>query len=216
MAADDSHAEDADPIGLRSDARHNRERILRAARTAFAVHGIDAPLTTIARQAGVGVATLYRRFPTRAALVTETFSEQFHQCNAVLTNALQDPDPWDGLCDLLRTICAMQAADRGFTEAFFTRYPDALDRALLTRAEHSLATLVHDCQQAGRVRPDVCATDLTLALMANAGIVARLSQPGPASARLVSQLLRAFATDPSQPLPPPPKLGLHSLMPFEP
>lgn len=50
---------------LRADARENRERILRAAREAYALHGIDVPISAIARRAGVGVATLYRRFPTR-------------------------------------------------------------------------------------------------------------------------------------------------------
>ena len=55
--------------GLRADARRNRERVLAAARAVFAEHGIDAPMATVARRAGVGVATLYRHFPTRDALV---------------------------------------------------------------------------------------------------------------------------------------------------
>lgn len=212
MATDDSHTQHTDATRLRSDARHNRERILRAARSTFAEHGIDAPLTTVARRAGVGVATLYRRFPTRDALVTETFAEQFGQCTVVLDDALNDPDPWHGLCNLVTTICAMQAADRGFTEAFFVRYPDAVNYDRLSWAEQALAELVRNCQQAGRMRPDVSISDITLALIASAGLVARLPQPGRATARLAGQLLRAFATDPNRPLPPSPILGLRPLL----
>lgn len=108
---------------LRADARENRERILRAAREAYALHGIDVPISAIARRAGVGVATLYRRFPTRAALITEAFAEQLAECAGVLDEALEDPDPWHGFSTVFRKICAMQAADRGFTHAFLSRFP---------------------------------------------------------------------------------------------
>ncbi|CAM3337706.1 helix-turn-helix domain-containing protein [Kibdelosporangium persicum] len=65
------------PHTLRSDARDNRDRILVAARTAFAADGIDVPMREIARRAGVGPATLYRRFPTKEALVTAAFVSAF-------------------------------------------------------------------------------------------------------------------------------------------
>lgn len=208
MAAVDSHPQDTDATRLRSDARRNREQILIAARQTFAERGIDAPISAIARRAGVGVATLYRRFPTRDALVTETFTEQFDRCTGVLDDALTAPDPWQGLCTLVHRICAMQVADRGFTEAFFSRYPDALEHAHLTRAEHGLDELVRRCQRNGHMRPDVSASDITLALVANAGLVARCPQPEHASARLIGQLLRAFTTDPNRPLPPPSALKL--------
>lgn len=208
MTALDSHPQDSDATRLRSDARRNRERILLAAHETFTERGIDAPLSAVARRAGVGIATLYRRFPTRDALVTEAFVEQFDRCSAELNKALDARDPWHGLCTLVQRICEMQVADRGFTEAFFARYPDAVEHAHVTRAEQGLATLVRRCQRTGHVRPDVSASDITLALVANAGLVARLPQPGPASARLIGQLLRAFTATPSRSLPPPPALRL--------
>ena len=211
MPTDDSHPRAAE-TALRSDARRNRERILHAAREAFALHGIDAPMSTIARRAGVGVATVYRRFPTRSDLVSETFAEQFDRCTELLDDALDAPDAWQGLCTVVESICAMQVADRGFTEAFLARYPDVVDPARLSRAEQGLAALVSSCQQTGRVRPDVDASDITLALVANAGLVARLTRPSRASTRLVGQLLRAFTTDPSRPLPSPSALELQPLM----
>jgi AcrR family transcriptional regulator len=85
---------------LRTDARHNRDRILAAARVAFETRGIDVPMAAIARRAGVGVATLYRRFPTRDALVTEVFEEQFRACAGLVDDALADDDPWRGFAEL--------------------------------------------------------------------------------------------------------------------
>ena len=63
------------PHTLRSDARDNRERILDAARAVFAAEGLNVPMREIARRAGVGPATLYRRFPTKEMLVTEAFTD---------------------------------------------------------------------------------------------------------------------------------------------
>ena len=60
----------------RADARRNRERLLAAATSAFAEQGADAPLEDIARQAGVGIGTLYRHFPTRLALQEGVFRNQ--------------------------------------------------------------------------------------------------------------------------------------------
>lgn len=105
------------PEALRADARHNRERILAAAGAVFAERGIDVPMTTVARRAGVGVATLYRRFPTRDALVAEVFSGQLATCVGVLDEALADPDPWDGFRTLVERLFALQVAERGFTAA---------------------------------------------------------------------------------------------------
>ena len=61
---------------LRSDARDNRERILAVARAAFAAEGLDVPIREIARRAELGIATVYRHFPTKEALLTEAFAEQ--------------------------------------------------------------------------------------------------------------------------------------------
>ncbi|WFE54279.1 helix-turn-helix domain-containing protein [Micromonospora sp. WMMD1155] len=75
---------------LRSDARDNRQRILEAARTTFATDGMDVPMREIARRAGVGPATLYRRFPTKEALATEAFAEQMDACHVIVDEGLAD------------------------------------------------------------------------------------------------------------------------------
>ncbi|MEU8701268.1 helix-turn-helix domain-containing protein [Streptomyces sp. NPDC048680] len=200
----------ASSAGLRADARHNRDRILEAAREAYAAHGIDVPVTTIARRAGVGVATLYRRFPTRDALVTEAFSEQLAVCVAVLDEALRDPDPWRGFCSLIEKVCAMQATDRGFTAAFLSRFPDAVDfggqRAC---AEEGIAQLVRRAQDSGQLRADFDPSDVTLLLLANSGVAGESPEVSAvASRRLTGYLLQSFRADRAAPLPPPAPLEL--------
>ncbi|OWA23400.1 TetR/AcrR family transcriptional regulator [Streptomyces sp. CS057] len=199
---------------LRADARENRERILRAAREAYALHGIDVPISAIARRAGVGVATLYRRFPTRTSLITEAFAKQLAECAGVLDEALEDPDPWRGFCTVFRKICAMQAADRGFTHAFLSRFPGETAYAgERDRAEEGLALLVRRAQKAGALRPDFDISDVVLVLLANSGVT---NGAGPeaaaASRRLVGYLLESFrATPGARPLPPPAALKLDRL-----
>ncbi|MEV7402288.1 TetR/AcrR family transcriptional regulator [Streptomyces sp. NPDC091267] len=197
--------------GLRADARHNRDRILEAAREAYAAQGIDVPVTTIARRAGVGVATLYRRFPTRAALVTEAFAEQLALCVDALDEALADPDPWQGFRILVEKVCAMQATDRGFTAAFLSRFPDAVDfDGERTRAEEGIARLVRRAQDAGQLRADFDPSDITLLLLANSGVADGSAEvSAAASRRLVGYLLQSFRADRAEPLPPPAPLELH-------
>ncbi|WP_069171349.1 TetR/AcrR family transcriptional regulator [Streptomyces griseus] len=199
--------------GLRADARENRDRILRAAREAFATQGIDVPVAAIARRAGVGVATLYRRFPTRDALVTEAFAEQLGHCVSVLDEGLADPDPWRGFCTVVERVCLMQAADRGFTQAFLTEFPDQADFAReRSRAEEGLALLIRRAKEAGALRQDFEPGDVTLLLLANCGVTSGAGEEAAtASRRLAAYLLHAFRADAAAPLPRPARLGLERI-----
>ena len=195
---------------LRTDARVNRDRILGAARAAFALRGLDVPMAAIARRAGVGVATLYRRFPTREALITEVFGDQLTQCVSLVDDALADPDPWHGFCSAIERVCAMQVADRGFSAAFLTAFPDAIDfDRVRTRAEERFDEVVRRAKASGELRADFDRTDLALVLHANAGIAADSPEAAmAASRRLVAYLLQAFRTGGGTPLPPPAPLAL--------
>jgi AcrR family transcriptional regulator len=97
---------------LRSDARDNRERILEVARAAFGADGLGVPMREIARRAEVGPATLYRRFPTRQALITEAFAEQMTLCTTIVEGALADQDPWHGFCRMIERVCELHAHNR--------------------------------------------------------------------------------------------------------
>lgn len=202
---------------LRADARQNRDRIVEVARELFARRGLDVPMAAIARRAGVGVATLYRRFPTKESLVTEVFADQFAACMSVMDDELADPDPWRGFCTVIEKMCAMQAADRGFTAVFTAAFPDALDvERQRDRVLRGFAELTRRAKETGQLRADFALDDLTLLLMANGGIVAESTEATlAASRRLVAYLLDAFRADraaPDEPLPPSAPLRLLDIL----
>ncbi|GAA4918383.1 AcrR family transcriptional regulator [Nonomuraea thailandensis] len=209
-----AHPSQIEPAGaMRADARHNRARILDAAREAFAARGLDVPMAAVARRAGVGVATLYRRFPSRESLITEVFGDELAACASVVDEALADPDPWRGFCAAIEKVCAMQVADRGFTDAFLTAFPDAIDyERTRARAEQGFAEVVRRAKAAGRLRADFDLADLTLLLKANCGAATGTAEvAGAASRRLVAYLLQSFRAEHTEPLPPAPPLTLGHL-----
>ena len=103
---------------LRADARRNRERILESARAVFAEYGADAQIDDVARQAGVGVGTVYRHFPTKEALLVELLREKFRLFAARAREALeQDGEPFAVLEDLLRRNAETAASDAAVQHA---------------------------------------------------------------------------------------------------
>jgi AcrR family transcriptional regulator len=187
---------------MRADARENRARVLEVARELFAQRGLDVPMAAIARRAGVGVATLYRRFPTKEALVEEAFTEQFAHCQAMIEEAMADPDPWRGFCTVIEKVCLLQASDRGFTAAFVASFPD-LHSEVRDRTWHGFAALVQRAKDSGQLRADFSPHDLTLVLMANGGLTGVPEEMAvAASRRLVAYLLEAFRIG-TDALPPP-------------
>jgi AcrR family transcriptional regulator len=191
---------------LRVDAERNRERVLDAAREVFAEQGLDASTNEIARRAGVGIATLFRRFPTRDDLVAAAFADKMSAYAAAIDDALADPDPWQGFCSYIERVCRMQADDRGFANVLTLTFPTA--KALeeeLDRSAEALAVLLDRAKAAGRLRKDFAHQDVPLILMANAGVVTATSGAAPeAWRRLVGYLLQAFAAQRAEPLPDPP------------
>jgi AcrR family transcriptional regulator len=193
------------PHTLRSDALDNRERILDAARALFATEGLDVSMREIARRAGVGPATLYRRFPTKEILATEAFTDQMCACHAIVDEGLADPDPWRGFCLVIEKICELHARDRGFTAAFMSTFPGAIDFAAGREyALSSIAELSSRAKDAGRLRPDFVLDDLILMLMANRGIHATSTAIRvAASRRFAAFAIQAFQASPEHsPLPP--------------
>lgn len=176
---------------LRADAARNRAAIVEAAREVFAEQGLDAPLDDIARRAGTGNATLYRRFPTRGDLIAAVFAERMLEELEAVEAALADPDPWSGFASYVTAVGLMQARDRGIADLVtmdLTRAPE-ID-AFRARAFEGLVALVDRAQAAGALREDFAPQDVVLLLMANAGLVERARDiSAEASARLVHLLL---------------------------
>ena len=192
--------------GLRADAERNRERVLSAARQVFAEQGLDASTNEIARRAGVGVATLFRRFPTRDDLVGAAFADKMSAYATAVDNALADSDPWQGFCGFIERVCQMQADDRGFADVLTMTFPTA--KALeeeRDRTARALAALLDRAKATGRLREDFAHQDVPLILMANAGVVMATRDAAPeAWRRLVGYLIQSFAAEAAQPLPDPP------------
>jgi AcrR family transcriptional regulator len=196
----------------RSDARDNRVRILGIARLAFAAEGLDVPIREIARRAGVGVATVYRHFPTKEALFAEAFTEQMATCSAVVEEGLAAADPWRGFCLVIEKLMAVHALDRGFSRAFTSQFPQAVAyfTADRDRTLRLLLELVKRARETGELRADFVLEDVILAMMANEGIRAESQEARvAASRRFAALMIQSFRADPdAEPLPPAVRLPL--------
>ncbi|MDP2013000.1 MAG: helix-turn-helix domain-containing protein [Actinomycetota bacterium] len=191
---------------LRRDAELNRRKILDAAREVFAERGVEAPLDEVARHAEVGIATLYRRFPTRDDLIVAAFQEKMEAWADAVEHALTEPDPCVAFPTYIRLICDMQAADRGFTDVLTMRFPMAPDiEAARDRGTAGFMELMQRTQAAGGLRSDFAAEDFIFLLMANAGVINAAGTAAPAARRrLISYLLQAFGAEDIGTLPPSP------------
>jgi AcrR family transcriptional regulator len=146
---------------LRRDAERNRERILDAARDLFAEQGLGVTLNDIAHHAGVGVGTVYRRFPDKSRLIEDLFEQRLAELLALAERALEDPDAWHGLKSFLHAVLQLVASDRGIKD-LLTANTDGLER--ISRVRRRLLPigreLVGRAQEAGQMRKDVSAADL--------------------------------------------------------
>ena len=148
---------------LRRDAERNRQRIIEAARDAFAEEGLSVTLDEIARRAGVGVGTVYRRFPDKEQLIDALFEDQITQFVTLADECLGDMDAWDGLVRFLEHACHIHACDRGLKEVVLSG-EHGLERVARGRELiFPLVTrLVERAQVDGTLRPDVTPTDMPL------------------------------------------------------
>jgi AcrR family transcriptional regulator len=148
---------------LRADAERNRARILAAASEVFAERGLDASLDDIAAHAGVGVGTVYRRFPDKDALIDALFEDKIDRAVALADASLEIEDPWEGFTTFMRGMCRMQAQDRGFKDALLLRGPG---RERVAAARERIAPraikLLTRAQEAGAVRADLGPFDVPM------------------------------------------------------
>jgi AcrR family transcriptional regulator len=151
---------------LRSDAARNRDRIVEAAQCVFAEHGLRAPLEAVAERAGVGIATLYRRFPTRDALIGAAFEDGIAEYARAGEAALADPDAWTGFATFVERICAMQASDRGVQDVLTRTFPQSAALEKHRRRGYALSVkVIERAKAAGALRPDFTPEDLVLLLI---------------------------------------------------
>ncbi|HEX4831333.1 MAG TPA: helix-turn-helix domain-containing protein [Trebonia sp.] len=148
---------------LRRDAERNRQRIVAAAAEVFGERGLDATLDDVARRAGVGVGTVYRRFPDKESLVGELFEDRINALAAAAESACEAEDPWLGLQWYLEFLATTMAGDLGLRQMLlFATYGTDRVAYLRERIRPVAARLVERAQAAGQLRDDVCATDIPM------------------------------------------------------
>ncbi|HUR85040.1 MAG TPA: TetR/AcrR family transcriptional regulator [Solirubrobacteraceae bacterium] len=148
---------------LRRDAELNRQRILEAAKEAFAEDGLAVTLDEIARRAGVGVGTVYRRFPDKQQLIDALFEERVGEIAALAEASLTQDDAWRGFVGFLEGATELHACDRGLKEVALSGAHGLERVARARRTMIPLVTqLVERAQAQGTLRPDVVATDVPL------------------------------------------------------
>lgn len=151
----------------RRDARRNWDLLVAAAREVFAEQGLEAPLDVIARRAGVGNATLYRNFPTRAALVDAAFHDLLTGTMTAGEEARTAPDAWVALNHYLQAVFVTLAADRGTNDLMTTHLQgiEAL-RSVHAHNRETMDILLSRGRDQGTVRADATTEDVLFALAA--------------------------------------------------
>lgn len=150
---------------LRRDAENNRRRIIKAAREVFATHGVSAGLNDIAHHAGVGVGTVYRRFPDKDQLIEAALQDQIETLIEVAEQGLAADTAWDGLTHVVRHSAAMHVASRGLRDVVFsTRHGQQQLNDLRQRIAPRVEKLIQRAQAEGAVRPDAGAVDIAMML----------------------------------------------------
>jgi AcrR family transcriptional regulator len=166
--------------GLRADAVRNRRAIIATAHEVYGQRGLEAPLDDIARDAGVGNATVYRHFPSRCALVAAVFADTLRRVVEAAERALGQPDPWEGFAGHVRFLCGLQAQDRGMADLLTTQVTGAPElEEVRKRAYETFVQLADRAKVTGVLRADFTPEDLVLLLMANAGLVHRTAEDAP-------------------------------------
>jgi AcrR family transcriptional regulator len=162
-------------LSLRADAARNRERIVAAARRVVSRDGAEARMDAIAREAGVGVGTVYRRFPTKDELVASVLQEFADAAFEGISAAAADaPDPWTAFEGSLHALASTLAENRGLLDALepeVRRSQPVLE--LRGRLLATLEPVLANAQDAGVVRTDVALTDV----LALASLVTRMPAP---------------------------------------
>lgn len=165
---------------LRRDAERNRLLILAAARIVFARRGFDASLDEVAREAGLGVGTVYRRFPNRDALIDALLAEGVASIERVLDEAKAMPRAWDGLCHFMASMLELQARDKGLRDVLALRHvPDVEHDVVRDLVKPVLHELVALAQAEGDLRADLTPTDVAVLEVAALGAAEFTAPAGP-------------------------------------
>jgi AcrR family transcriptional regulator len=181
---------------LRRDAAQNREQLLDAAAQVFAAHGLDAGVEEIARVAGVGIGTLYRRFPTKDALIAALVQDVVDTMSRLAVDAARQPDG-RGLEYFLTASSAYQAQHRGCLPRLWNT---DTEHESIQRIRRQIAALLDDAKSHHRVRCDATSTDLTMIMWSIRGVIETTRNVAPDAWRRHLDILIAGLRPADEPL----------------
>lgn len=153
---------------VRKDALLNLERVMTAAKACFAEHGAAVTMEEVAARAGVGMGTLYRRFPSRAALVQALYDDAVEQVSAEASALAIEADPWEALsrwCGAYVDLLATKRTLLSELAPLLDRQPQLVE-AQRRRARATFASFLEHAQAAGKARLGVDAADVVALLNA--------------------------------------------------
>jgi AcrR family transcriptional regulator len=186
---------------LRADAARNAERILRATREVYGELGPEAPIEAIARRAGVGERTLYRRFPTKAELVRAALDQGIAEdLMPAIETALRTEDPLDGLANLIDAAISLGAREHSLLTA--ARRAGSLTSDVSTAVFEALTELAERGRRAGVIRPDLAAADLPRILAMLYSVLQTMDAGSDGWRRYVALILDSITAGERRPLPP--------------
>lgn len=173
---------------MRADARRNVDALLQAAMTVFDRLGVDAPMRTIAAEAGVGVGTLYRHFPQRSDLIKAVIQREVDNCVEAATTLGRTQPPVDALASWLLRLVDLVGMKRGLGPALHSGEAayQSLPSYVLGQLTPALSELLDAAARSGEIRADVDARELLLAALR---LAAPASDGEPAQARRMVTLL---------------------------
>jgi AcrR family transcriptional regulator len=186
---------------LRADAARNVEHILRAARDVYGEFGPDAPVEAVARRAGVGERTLYRRFPTKADLVRAALDQSIAEnLTPVIDRARRADDPLRGLTELIEAAISLGAREHNLLTA--ARRAGSLTSDISVSLNETLGDLAREGQRVGSVRADLVADDLPRLVAMLFSVLSTMDAGSDGWRRYVALAVDAISVNERQPLPP--------------
>jgi AcrR family transcriptional regulator len=191
---------------LRRDAQANRDRIVAAARAAFAADGIEVSVEQIARRAAVGMGTLYRHFPAKEDLIDAVLEDAFAEFVSAAERALAEEDAWAGFRGFLERVFALHVENRGLKDMIATRaHGQERAEAMRRRMRPLLRRLIERAQEQGALRPDFTAEDMPLVFWTVGRVIEATAAVAPDLwRRQLGLLLDGLRAEAASPLPHPP------------
>ena len=191
---------------LRRDAQRNRERLVASARNLFARDGVDASVVEITREAGVGMGTLYRHFPTKEELIDAVLEDAFSEIVGAAEQAVADEDAWAGLVGFVEHVLGLHAVNRGMKDMLATRERGAeRAEAMRDRIRPLMRRLVTRAQEQGKLRADFAPEDLAVLFWTGGRVIETTAAIAPDHwRRFLGLLLDGMRAESATPLPAPP------------